>query len=252
MDFRNLTYKYTTREVAKHICETQHYMRTYPSGAKVNIAIMDGNKVVGICVFGYSTQTDKKVAKVAYGIGKAEYLEMQRLWISDLYGHNTESYSLARIIEKLKADYNLRMVVTHAGGCKDDCGIVYQASGWLYFGSQPCNDFYETEAGEYKNMIAPIRFGRVDAKGKTLQQVGEELFGAGRVVYAHRYFYVYPIDKSIRRRLSKLQQPYPKESKQFRKDQQWVAPQGVAAGAGAGNGNVVQIHATPPKENDNG
>ena len=224
-------------------------MRTYPSGAKVNIAIMDGNKVVGICVFGYSTATDAKVSKVAYGLRKDEYLEMQRLWISDLYGHNTESYSLARIIEKLKADYGLRLVVTHAGGCKDDCGIVYQASGWLYFGSQPCNDFYLTAAGEYKNMIAPMRFGRVVSKGKTLQQVGEELFGAGCVVYAHRYFYVYPIDKAIRRRLAKLQEPYPKQSAQFRRDQQWVPTDGEPAGADS-NAGVVQLHASPPKDNN--
>lgn len=228
-NFKDLTFVYCERDVAKRVCDTKHYMRTYPSGAKVNVAMMDGKRLVGIAVFGYSSQTDKKVLKVAYGIDKTQYLEMQRLWISDDYGHNTESYVLSKIIKMLERDMGLRMIVTHAGGCKDDCGIVYQASGWLYFGGEPCNDFYLTEAGEYKNIIAPIRFGRVDAKGKTQQQVGEELFGPGEIIYAHRYFYVYPIEKSIRRRLGRESLPYPKQSATFRKDQKWVS--GELAGA---------------------
>lgn len=243
-DFRDLTFIYCDRAVAKAACERYHYMKTYPSGAKVNVAIMDGKQLVGICVFGYSSATDAKVARIAYGIEKGQYLEMQRLWISDDYGHNTESYSLARIIKKLQNDYPLKLIVTHAGGCKDDCGIVYQASGWLYFGATKCDDFFLTNSGEYRNMIAAMRFGRVSAKGKTKQQVGEELFGAGCVVNAHRYFYVYPIDKAIRRRLSKTTLPYPKQSAVFRKDQQWVL-QGDSAGAGGSNAEVVQSHQSP-------
>ena len=151
---------------------------------------------------------------------------MQRLWIHDKMGHSTESYTLARLIDLLKARTKLKLIVTHAGGCKDDCGIVYQASAWLYFGSSKCDDFYLTKAGEYKNMISAMRFGRISTKGKTKQQVGEELFGKGEVVNAHRHLYAYPIHKGIRRRLSKIAQKYPKHSKHFRYNQQWVERNG--------------------------
>lgn len=252
-DFRNLTFEYCSRETAKAACETFHYMKTYPSGAKINIAILDGKRLVGICVFGYSTATDQKIARIAYGIEKKHYLEMQRLWISDDYGHNTESFSLSKIIKKLQKDYDLQLIVTHAGGCKDDCGIVYQASAWLYFGAQKCDDFYETAAGEYKNVIAPMRFGRVNAKGKTKEEVGFELFGEGRVVYAHRYFYVYPLNKGMRRRLQKISQEYPKQSAQFRRNQEWVTPEGEFAGASSGSNvtEVVQLHHSPQSEAEN-
>ena len=233
--FEDISFVYCDRATAKRLCETKHYMKTYPQGAKVNVALMDAGRVVGICVFGYSSQTDKKVTKLAYGLDKNNYLEMQRLWISDDYGHNTESFVMARVLKKLQRDYDLQLVVTHAGGCKDDCGIVYQASGWLYFGAQPSKDFYLTEAGEYKNIIAPMRFGRVDAKGKTPQQVGEELFGPGEIVDAHRYFYAYPLNKGMRRRLTKLQQPFPKSSAMFRRDQKWVTQGGSAGAASTGS-----------------
>ena len=71
---------------------------------------------------------------------------MQRLWISDDYGHNSESYVLALTMKLLKEKTDLKVVFTHAGGCKNDCGIVYQASAWLYFGKDVCNDFYCSKA----------------------------------------------------------------------------------------------------------
>jgi len=221
-NFKEIELSYTDAQTARKVVERFHYMKTYPAGSKVNIAMTHEGKIVGIAVFGYSSQTEKKIEKLAYGFGKKDYLEMQRLWISDDFGHNTESYILAKIVKMLEKDLALKMLVTHAGGCKDDCGIVYQASGWFYFGKQPSNDFYLTKAGEYKNIIAPMRFGRIDSKGKTPQEVGEELFGEGEIIYAHRYFYAYPIEKGLRRRLSKLSLKYPKESAIFRKDQQWV------------------------------
>lgn len=228
-DFRNIELNYIDAKTARLVVQHHHYMKTYPSGSKVNVGMMDNGKIIGIAVFGYSSQTDKKIEKVAFDIARNEYLEMQRLWISDDYGHNTESFMLAKIIKKIKDDLNIKMIVTHAGGCKDDCGIVYQASGWLYFGKQPSSDFFLTAAGEYKNIIAPMRFGRIDSKGKSPQEIGEELFGMGEIIYANRYFYVYPIDKGMRRRLSKLSLKYPKESAIFRKDQKWVS--GEPAGA---------------------
>lgn len=204
-------------------------MKTYPQGAKVNIIMTEKKQIIGVCVFGYSTATEAKINKYVYSMEKEKYLEMQRLWISDNYGKNTESYILAKIIKLLKKTYNLRMIVTHSGGCKDDCGIVYQASGWLYFGAQKCDDFYLTKKGEYKNMVAAMRFGRVNTRNKTKQEIGKELFGDGEVVISHRYLYLYPIDKSIRRRLNKETLPYPKTSKVFRKNQEWVK-QGASVG----------------------
>ena len=162
---------------------------------------------------------------------------MQRLWISDNYGNNTESYMLAKIMDKIKQDYKIRIVITHSGGCKDDCGIVYQASGWLYFGCSKCDDFYLTDKGEYKNMVAAMRFGRITVKNKTKQNIGYELFGSGKVIESHRYFYAYPLDKSIRRRLNKTALDFPKTSKVFRKNQEWII--GDSSGGGQSESYVA-------------
>lgn len=223
-DFHRLTLHYIARRQAAAVVRRWHYMRTFPQGARVNFGFVDprGN-VVGLCVYGYSSATDAKVQGLGVELQREHYLEMQRLWVSDDYGHNSESWLFGRMFARLRRDFGLRLAITHAGGCKDDCGIVYQASNWLYFGASKCSDFYLTAAGEYKNTVAALRFGRVNGKGKTAQQVGEELFGPGQAVEAHRYLYAYPLDRRLRRQLAPKALPYPKSSKRFRRDQQWVS-----------------------------
>lgn len=231
--YHNLIVKPISRGDAKALVIRHHYMKTFPNGSKLYIGIFDksNNRVVGVAVFGYAASTVSKVEKLVKGVSKSHFIEMQRLWISDLYGHNSESFVLAQIIKLLKENTGMKVIFTHAGGCKNDCGIVYQASGWLYFGKQDCKDFYLTKSGEYKNIASAMRFGRVDAKGKTPQKIGEELFGEGEIVDSARYSYLYPIDKGIRRRLTKSSKPFPKDSAVFRKDQQWMKKQGGSEGS---------------------
>lgn len=221
-DFKDLKIIPISRRQAVALCEKKHYMRTYPQGAALNFGFVNPeNRIHGVCVFGYSSATPQKIAALGiYGLKRSQYLEMQRLWISDDYHHNTESFILARTVDILRG-LGVQLIITHAGGCKNDCGIVYQASGWLYFGSTPCNDFFLTADGEYKNLAAAKRFGRASGK-LSFQEAGEALFGPGTAIQSRRYTYVYPINKAIRRRLSKLQLPFPKDSAVFRKDQQWV------------------------------
>ena len=199
-------------------------MKTYPKGAAVNFGIYYGQRLVGVAVFGYCTGTAAKVAKIVGGaMGKDRYLEMQRLWVDDCMGHNVESFCLARIMKMIKTNTKVQLVITHAGGCKNDCGIVYQASGWLYFGQTKSKDFYLTAGGEYKSLVAPMRFGRVPKELKgDLAAAGKYLFGPGQLVDAVRHTYVYPIHRGLRRRLAKKALQNPKNSAHYRRGQEWV------------------------------
>lgn len=223
-DIKSLIVKPISLQDAKRVVIAKHYMKTFPMGSALHFGIFDSEtmRIAGVAVFGYSSSTDAKVLGLVKELKKNEYIEMQRLWISDDFGHNAESYVLGLIMSELKAKTEIKVVFTHAGGCKHDCGIVYQASSWIYFGKEPCNDFYLTAKGEYKNIVAAMRFGRVSSKGKTPDDIGRELFGEGSIVKSFRYRYIYPIHKGIRRRLEKIALPYPKDSANFRKGQEWV------------------------------
>lgn len=227
-----LSVRLITNKDARAIVVRQHYMKTWPQGAKISFGVFYNGRCDGVLVFGKSTGTRARVEKVARGLDDDQFIEMQRMWIRDNLGHNTESFVLAQVMKLLKAQTNLRLVITHAGGCKNDCGIVYQSSAWLYFGAEKCDDFYLTDAGQYRNIIAAMRFGRVTAAGKTNQEIGHELFGPGAIVDAWRYHYAYPLDKGLRRKLQSLTMPYPKTSADYRFNQEWIK------GAGEGRSEI--------------
>lgn len=207
---------------AKRITVSMHYMKTWPQGASHAFGMFYKGKCVGCMVLGVSATTEKKVKKYCEKIAKGKYIELQRTWISDTMGHNSESWMMARVMGRLK-NAGCWLVLTHSGGCKDDVGFIFQASGWLYFGFDPCSDFYETAAGEFKNVGSAMRYGRVpnEIARQGGQASGEHLYGPGRLVEARRHHYIYPIHRPLRRRLKKTALPYPKNPASYRRNQQW-------------------------------
>lgn len=202
-----------------------HYMKTFPAGATVYFGIlhegMPGLK--GVAVFGQSSATKAKAKLFPEDVGPEHIIEMQRLWVSDDLGKNAESKVLALIMDVFKkAAPHLKVVWTYAGGCKDDCGIVYQSSGFMYIGSEPCTDFYLTAAGEYKNIINALRFGKGPPGEKDRTVIARHLYGPGHFIEASRHYYFYPLHKSVRRKMAAKQKPFPKHSARYRLNQEWV------------------------------
>lgn len=222
MDFKNeVKVLVIDSKTAKNYTIANHYMKTYPN-SKVAFGVFYQGKLSGVLSFGFSTATEQKIKKIIPKINQGEFIEMQRMNLSDVLGHNAESYVLGEVYKLFKKNTKIKVLITHAGGCKNDCGIVYQASSWLYFGKEKCNDFYLTKDGEYKNIIAPMRFGRVPKEIKGGQNVGEYLFGEGQLINSFRYLYLYPLQKGLRKYLEKKSLEYPKDSSNFRLNQQWI------------------------------
>ena len=218
---KEIIVKVIDSKVAKEYTVKNHYMKTFPI-PKVCFGVFYRGKLSGVITFGLSTATGEKIRKILPQIKDSEYIEMQRMNILDSLGFNTESYVLGKVYELFKKNTKIKVLITHAGGCKNDCGIIYQSSSWLYFGKEKCNDFYLTTKKEYKNIVAPLRFGRVPKGVKGRQAIGEYLFGEGSIINSFRYLYIYPINKGIRKYLENKAIPYPKDSAVFRKNQQWV------------------------------
>ncbi len=207
---------------AKRIIVPMHYMKTWPQGVTHAYGMFYRGKCVGVMVLGVSATTAKKVSKYCNKIKPNQYIELQRTWISDTLKQNAESWMMGRVMRDLKR-LGAWLVITHSGGCKDDVGFIFQASGWLYFGFDPCKDFYLTERNEYKNIGSAMRYGRVpnEIARQGGQKAGEFLYGGGKLVEARRHHYAYPIHKGLRRRLKKHTFPFPKDPAIFRHNQSW-------------------------------
>lgn len=218
---KEITVKIIDSKIARAYTIKHHYMKTFPI-PKICFGVFYKNKLSGVLSFGLSPATKEKIKKIINNINDNEFIEMQRMNILDILGHNAESYVLGKVYDLFKKNTKIKVIITHAGGCKNDCGIIYQSSSWLYFGKEICNDFYLTKNGEYKNIIAPMRFGRVPNGIKGNQNIGEVLFGEGKIINSFRYLYLYPLQKGLRNFLEKKSLPYPKDSCNFRKNQKWI------------------------------
>ena len=117
---------------AKKYTIENHYMKTFPI-PKVCFGVFYKKRLSGVLTFGYSPATKQKVQKIIPDIKDGEFLEMQRMNILDTLGYNTESFVLGKVYELFKKNTKIKVLITHAGGCKNDCGIIYQSSSWQYF-----------------------------------------------------------------------------------------------------------------------
>ena len=138
---KDVTVKVIDAKTAKSYTVKYHYMKTFPV-PKVCFGVFYKGKLSGVVTFGLSTATKEKIKKIVPKIEDNEFIEMQRMNILDSLGHNAESYVLGKIYKLFKKNTSVKILITHAGGCKNDCGIIYQSSSWLYFGKSKCEDFY--------------------------------------------------------------------------------------------------------------
>lgn len=218
---KELIIKVIPRDVARQYILRYHYMGTMPNSL-VCFGVFYQGELSGCIAYGCTENTGTKIRKILPNLKDGEFIEMQRMHIKDICGKNSESFALGRTLRLLKAK-GIKAVITHSGGCKNDCGIVYQSSNWLYFGKVKCRDFYHTTAGRYESLAPVLRYGKVPnaIKRQGHQKVGEYVFGPGEVVDSYRYTYVFPTQKEIRAELEEKCQPYPKDSARFRKDGEW-------------------------------
>src|SRR5690606_17777398 len=69
-------------------------------------------------------------------VDPSEVLELTRLWIEDGYGKNIESYVISQCLKQIEQrDKNISVIVSYADPEQGHDGVIYQATNWLYQGT---------------------------------------------------------------------------------------------------------------------
>ena len=116
IDFKNLTLNLIEPKLANSIIETNHYSGTSVKGVKYHIGVFLNNELMGVVQYGFGIKP-KKTAQWVSGTTQEEFLELNRLWLDDKLGFNSESYVIAKSLKmvkklnpKLKWVFHLQMV----------------------------------------------------------------------------------------------------------------------------------------------
>lgn len=99
-----LCIKEIDRNVANGIIKKNHYSKKYYQLSYIHLGVYSDNVLCGVLQFGYA-MNPASGCKVVKNTANDEYLELNRMWISDVMPRNTESMVMSYSIKYIKKKY---------------------------------------------------------------------------------------------------------------------------------------------------
>lgn len=199
-----LVVDWCSHAAAKYAVEHWHYSGSMPTPPVMRLGVWEGGEFRGCVLFsrGSSTNLHKP-----YKLQMIEVCELTRV---ALRSHNAPvSKMLSVAVSKLKArERGLRLIVSFADPEQKHLGGIYQASNWIYSGQSSDYDKFMDESGR-------VWHPRQVSKNGHKWQYGEyravpKIDDCERIRVKGKHRYLYPLDRSMRRQIQSLAQPYPK------------------------------------------
>lgn len=192
------------RSEAVGIILRHHYSHRIVNNSYVHLGVFHHGCLLGALQYGYAMNPSSG-KNVVSATGNRDYLELNRMWLSDSIPRNGESMAISFSLKFIKAVYPaVQWVQSFADERCGRWGVVYQACSFLYCG-QHHTTFYELD-GDWYHKILATSVGRQGDRSKHLRA---NLHRATRHVF-RQFRYVFFLRPAARKRLLLPVLPYPK------------------------------------------
>lgn len=192
------------RRLAAETIVANHYSRRIVMNSYIHLGVFLRGAFVGALQFGYA-MNPASGGSVVTGTGNREYLELNRMWLSDVVPRNGESMAISFALKYIRARYPAVQWVQSFADERCGCfGVVYQACNFLYCGHHRTN-FYLLD-GEWFHEMLLTAHRKMGARGTFLR---DNLHRAEKRSF-RQFRYLYFLRQSARRRLLHRVFPYPK------------------------------------------
>jgi hypothetical protein len=129
---------------AVEVIETNHYLHRQGAPSGVYLGLFVDEELAGVLTYG--TLIKKNAAAICGPDWAGNAYELNRLWVADWAGRNSESWFIAQSFKWLKANRPERLILlSYADSAAGHVGTIYQATNWLYTG-------YSTKGGYVDGM----------------------------------------------------------------------------------------------------
>lgn len=183
----------------------------YPAKTDYRLIFALDKRIYAIAILSHSLNSQRSIIKYGlHGLTPDQHCELQFFWVSDYLGKNAASHLLSRVISYLKHDTKVKVISATVNDHLSNRGVILQANSWLYLGNEAVKDFYLTDSKHYKSLANARNFATLSGKYADALTLGKQLFGAGQVLNTYKYYYLYPVKRSLRKRFNKFALPYPK------------------------------------------
>ena len=154
------------RFTANDIIKQNHYSGSINVGTSISLGIFEDDILHGVMQLGKAVNP-AGTAKHVEGSKTSDYLELNRLWISDDLGYNSESKAIGLMFKWIKENRpEIKWLVSFADGIEGNCGTIYQATNWIYTGYNTTCGLWVTKDGKKMHQLT-AKDGLPDAKRST-------------------------------------------------------------------------------------
>jgi len=195
------------KDIAIKVIKTNHYSHKVYNATYIHLGVFIGGKMLGVLQYGYA-MNPASCGSVVKDTEMNQYLELNRMWISDEAKEYPESRAISASIKYIKGKYpKIKWVQSFADERCGGLGIVYQACSFDYYGEHT-SDFWELDGVVYHNIQMTVAEGTKRYKGeaKKLQENKERAVK----MTLRQFRYIKFIDQRWKTKCLLEQKPYPK------------------------------------------
>ena len=165
------------------------------------------NRLLGTLQFGFS-MNPASAKSIVKDTKLDQYLELNRMWLSDKAPRNSESMAISASIKFIKGKYpKVKWTQSFADERCGGFGIVYQACSFCFYGEHT-SDFWELDGVVYHNIQMTVAEGTKRYKGeaKKLQENKERAVK----MTLRQFRYIKFLDERWKKKCLLKEKPYPK------------------------------------------
>lgn len=199
--------KEVNKDLANDIIRKNHYSKKVYNATYIHLGVFINNILLGILQYGYA-MNPASGGSVVKDTQIDQYLELNRMWLSDEAKRNSESKAISYSMRYIKGKFpKIKWIQSFADERCGGFGIVYQACSFDYYGEH-VSDFWELDGVVYHNIQMTVSVGTKRYKGeaKKLQENKER----ANKMTLRQFRYIKFIDKSWKQKCLLMEQPYPK------------------------------------------
>jgi len=195
------------RNLAIKIIKENHYSKKVYNATYIHLGVFVLGEMLGVLQYGYA-MNPASGGSVVEGTQLDQYLELNRMWLSDKAERYSESRAISASFKYIRGKYpKVKWVQSFADERCGGFGIVYQACSFNYYGEHT-SDFWELDGVVYHNIQMTVSEDSKRYKGeaKKLQENKERA-----VKMSLRQFrYIKFLDQRWKNKCLLKEKPYPK------------------------------------------
>ena len=192
--------------LARGIICKYHYSRRVVNNSYLHLGVFLDGALCGVLQLGYAL-CPARAGKVVTGTVQGQYLELNRMWLSDAAPRNSESRAISYTIKYIRqACPQVAWIQSFADERCNGLGVVYQAANFLYVGSHK-TEFYALDGETYHEMLLTTH----QKNGQRGRYLVDNLHRATKHSFK-QFRYLYFLKKDWQKRLNFPILPYPKRA----------------------------------------